>query len=588
MAGSTIAYNGITVHDVLLQTMDQTPEYDSTGVDPIYIKTVLTCSGVIHLEQSNAAAPDLGVKVGQLGDMNSQILSALTKPRREFRFYFGSTSNTLFHVVPSAVKPTASIPSSQSAHEDLNHGPKPQVIINRIRGDRSAMVTFRIELATWDCGEGGSNGHVDGVTNLRYWAIDDIDENWATTRTIKGKLRVKNKDIDLHALRGYTIPPIQGGFRRTKMHFAEASNGLELDFEIVDVEEHASPPQPATKWSARYDVTTNNGAYAICGVQVQLEGPPRGSRKDLLYLAMKIIDAKLDVLSRNKKNGNAEPVVIEHASFSEQLESNKVQAVMRIKKMPKVEGEFKLFNIVGETLGDPLPASVQADESYDHRIFLKPDPKAPLAGLLYSALQDPCDPDTMSTYQVGVEPTVDNGTSATETTDEDGDLGPQAESDLNHLEASSVYTDYKMSSDYNEHAGYGSMPVAKTSSSSVDPFVFRMHMGMPTRTVIVEAERIGKPPTVPKPSPSFLDGNHGIQHSLKYYHLSAVTPKLSPDGVSYIYRVRMEISWYLGKRIDPDNALYWAGSFPYDNSTLQATLLPASMFSDPSTGNGVQ
>lgn len=583
MSGSTVVYNGVTLHDVSLQSLDQTPQYDPTGVDPIYVRTTVTVTGVVHLGSSSSGSTPLGVTVGTLGDMQASVINKLTVPRRDFKFYFGSTSNLLMHVVPSAVKPSIG-PAVQpsNAYEDLNHGPKPQVVVNRIRSDRSARVTFRVELAIWDCGAGpqGTVGDANGVTNLRYYASDDIGDNWGTTRTLRGRLRVTNKNINLHALRGYMIPPLQPGFRRTHMHFAESPNGLEMEFVIKDVEEHASPPRPATTWSARYDVTTNNGAYAVVGMQVQLEGPPRGDRKDLLKLAMKIIDNKLEILSLTD-DGLFQPVVIEHASFSEQLEANKVQAVMRIKKMPK-DGEFAFFHIIKDQLGEHLPEDIQEGGGYDHNYFQKPIVKASLIGLFYSALQDPCEPSGGSQATATIEVPV-RGAGPSSSVDDEGadELPNESGNNLDPLESQSIYLDYRMSSTYRESTGYGSLPVAQSSNGTTDPFMFRMHMGLPVREVIVEAERIGKWPSIPTPVESYEDQLTGIRHTLKGFNLTPSTPKLSPDGVNFIYRVHMNIEWNLGKRVDLGmDKQVWSGSMPYDTNGLQDTMLPLDMFKD--------
>ena len=47
--GTTVEYNGITIHDVLTDDVTQEVVYDKTGVDPIGIRVTVSITGYVHM-----------------------------------------------------------------------------------------------------------------------------------------------------------------------------------------------------------------------------------------------------------------------------------------------------------------------------------------------------------------------------------------------------------------------------------------------------------------------------------------------------------------------------------------------------------
>ena len=108
------------------------------------------------------------------------------------------------------------------------------------------------EICKLECDEFGNAYNTSGVLNNRWSVIDDIDGNFRTTRKWSGVLRAATSTINANSFRGFVVPPLQPGLYRDSMSFRVSEDGLNLRYEITDIEAFFSPPAPATKWSMEH------------------------------------------------------------------------------------------------------------------------------------------------------------------------------------------------------------------------------------------------------------------------------------------------------------------------------------------------
>lgn len=569
---SQFTYNGVTVKDCLLQAIDQAPVYNEANTDPIAIRTTMVIRGLIQVNE------DLGaVRIGtpvttHLGDARS-VMRRLSEPRKRFTFEI-SPGVTLFDISPDGV-PENTAPQD-GGEKDLNNGPRPTVRVDSIRGRRSMGIVFAIEFWTWTCAE------ANNVLNLRYYCTEDIDEDWYRTIQYQGTLRLRSRIQNPHNLRGLTLPPLQGGFKRVAMNFSESPDGLSLSFRIADRQTYAAPPFPATTWRGSFDVIANEGTKVVESVNVTLSGPPHVAKADLLNVAFRIIDTKLNLLANI--GGEETAVVIEEAHFSESLERNEITASMRV--FHAKDPLERLLAIGNDNFGKPLPGSVALDGNYDpHRHQFPVFPNATLAGLFTSAIQDPCHPAAMSGTQVSVtieDPDETEGSEAE--APGDGDIGDLVENLLDSQAQRSIYYNYQISSTLEQKTGVHILPLsAVVNNQYVAPIQF--HGGIAYRTIRVVAERIGLPPELPAPL-NFTDPINGIEHILLEFETEASGTRLAADGISRIHYVRMRIKYGLSRPTGPNDSIYTA-TMPYDKLTLETNFLPATVFVPPGNVNSL-
>src|SRR5690606_2432321 len=135
------------------------------------------------------------------------------------------------------------------------------------------------------------------VLNNRWSTEDVIDQNQMTTRTYRGKLRVRNANVNPHTYRGWVVPPLMDGFSRELMRFNSTPDGLTLEYTVVDKECCTAPSAPARKWSGLHSSSTGDGVTFYEEVSVRVEGAKDTSKKDLIGLAVNLGMGQLGVLT---------------------------------------------------------------------------------------------------------------------------------------------------------------------------------------------------------------------------------------------------------------------------------------------------
>lgn len=550
-AMSTVTYNGITISDVLTEHIEQTIERESTGVDPIGVRVNVSVRGIVHLTQGAT----LGLAVGpNLAAGLSTATASLMHPRK--RFTMTVAGATLFDIYPGATENNQA-PAPDLGKMDVANGPTPKLEVLQINGDRSMRVRFSVEFVVPNC-PGGSLAA--GYLNLRFWVADDIDcKDWTTTRTYQGVLRTFHKLEDPKAFRNLVFPPLQRGFKRHTIALHESTDGLSLQFTIVDKEEWAVPPSPATDWDGQFTIAAPGTASEPMGyaeLRFSLSGPKSVPKLDLATLAVKIMDAKLHLIDGINNNS----IFADSITFSEELRANTIHAYARVrhiglKSNATVANNF-LNNFASE-FGKPLALA-----GYNKEIASLPTPTATLTGLFLSRLQTPCNPASMPQDTDNFEPDdlPPEPESPTQVFTSTGDQPYYSDSySSSHYQA--PYSLSAISSSYDVDEANCIMPYGKTTSPSADTsLMVPLHRPVCRREVRIEAARLGKWPENPGRS-SFTDDN-GIEHRLLTWHPMPCPPQLSADGVKGLHRCDFVATYSLSRPPQSGDKLS-VGSLPY-------------------------
>lgn len=530
---SEISYNGIVIKDVLTEHIDQTIERDSTGVDPIGVRVNISVRGIVHLTQGAT----LGLAVGpNLAVGQGVVTAALMHPRK--RFTMTIAGNKLFDIYPGAT-PAGTTPAPTLGQMDVHHGPTPKLEILQIIGDRSLRVRFSVEFVVPNCTGSQSAGYL----NMRFWVADDIDcSDWTTTRTYQGALRTYHAINDPKLFRNVVMPPLQRGFVRQSIALHESSDGLSLNFTIVDKEVWAAPPSPATSWQGNFTIAAPGTASEPMGyaeLRFTLKAPKSVAKLDLATLAMNIMDAKLHLKERLNNSVFAESI-----TFSEDLAANAITAYARIRHIGAKPGDETnhFLNHFSTEFGKPLTLG-----DYNKEIASLPHPTATLTGLFMSRLQTPCDPATMpqTTDDFAVDAIPPSPESPTQVYTSTG-TEPYYDDSYSSSHREAPYSLSAISSSYDFDEANVVMPFGKSNAVGYDTsVVIPLHQPTCRREVRIEAARLGKWPEMPGRS-SFVDDN-GIEHRLLTWQPMPSPPQLSADGVKGLHRCDFVATYSLSR-----------------------------------------
>jgi hypothetical protein len=595
---SLAKYNGITISDVLIESVDQETIFDNEGgVDPIYLLVRVTFNGVVRPGYEGDLS-QLGVHyAGPLATELKRLQRRLNQPRRNFELQVGGLS--YLSVSPAMREPKIKNPITAET-TDVNNGPRTKVRINKVISGHSVHITMQVECAivTCDSASASTPSSIDkeGVgnlpyTNLRFWMADDVDQHWYTTRTFHGRLRIGSKLTSPLLLRGFVIPLLQSGFLRQAQSYREDPSGLELEFTIVDQEVFSIPPSSAITWTGRHEIMSNDGVSMSAIASVQLTGTRTDDRRLMIGQSIRLLDRKLFLIDR--RNLGTVKALIEYFSLSYEFHQNTVTTSVRV-YYPISAGEttgtnaldlFGIFDVDNELGAVPtLPR-----EGHD-RVTARQPPNFPLnslTGIFNSVMQNPCLIGVLEQGYIVPSPKDDGKSPNTPTPDtnysNDEPLPPAYDGEYDTSHAFSQYLFYRISSKTIVDTGVIRLPIAGTppdfrsKKTAASTTAFQLHQGDSSRLITIEAERLGDHPSLPSPV-SFTDQN-GIAHTLITSAITPVGPLLSPDRRTWIFRDQMKVYYELSR--PPFVHEIRGNSVPYDSSNILQSYLPAEMFESP-------
>lgn len=559
---TNVIYNSVLMQNVHTKRFFEEAVRDETDTDILYHRFIIRVMGLIY---GNDPVATVGVSpnAGLTATLNQVTLrQMLLEDRKNFTMLVdGSTlvsANSI--AVPGG--------SATNLNYDVNNGPKPRFCeVVQIVGSSLYRVEYEIELALIDCTD---NANTQGVLNNRWSMHDNIDKDWYTTRTMRGRLRLANSNLNPHAFRAWCVPPLQPNFKRETIDVVSSPDQLTLDYTVVDRQVFCSAPAPATTWSGTHIVSTGDGVTSIGEVNISVTGPPKVAKADLIDLCAQICTSKLQLL--------AVPNVLQQAAIIDHLEDNTVEMRVEVLLDPGSE-PLAPFPVPIGSLGQPLDA---ADfPNYDPAI----SQTTPLygqcttAGLLVAALQSPCNdlhvvPDFAEVAANKGE--VSAPASAPEISIQFKQLGedPDVAANFSESDQQALYTHYKISSTYGSPQGVLQLPLSEPNAEGATCAFVQICQPTCWRVISIEAERIGAAPQFPPPTATAI-GNVAV--SVLDYKLAPEAPQLTADGLTKRYRVTAEYTYAFSRPPTVAESLL-AGSLPWMNSNIADDEFPASSY----------
>ena len=562
-------YNGIVLRNVLTRAFDQEAVYDDSGTDLLYHKVRIRVSAYVHdVLGLGPNAPGVYPQSGS--DINviyKYIKQRLMSPRQYLLYSVGSSP--LLELFGAANN------QNVPGNEDVNNGPKPKSCdIVHVAGDNVFRIEYEIECAFVDCDNDQNSA---GVLSNRWSMSDDIDQDWYTTRSIHGRLRVASINLNPQSFRGWVVPPLQKGFKRESMSFVTTPDGLNLDYSITDKQVYAACPFPGTTWAATHRELTNDGVTGCSELAMTITGPPGVNKMALIQLGAQLVEAKLGV-----RNGQAarEGRRLESAAITDHLNASTIEFHVRTRSTKEQTSWY--FQTAGDQLGKPVDGDMI--DGYDQ--FTSPVPSdvdlASPTVLFICYLQNPCN-DQHSVQNViddNESPGVKGYRKSTQITTSTGSFPSAGKSGWSSDQMRAMYTTYEIDTNYGVDDMSLALPVATAPSSgdgSQRPSRAIINLAPPqaTLTLNVTAERFTEWPMVQEPVP-WLDHPTGPAKRVSAVIVSQAA-RLSVDGTSRTYVIKQQIVYSLARMPNPNE--YISAVMPYMQSQPADSLIPSQAMS---------
>ena len=577
-----VTYNQVEMKNVLTTRFEQSCQYDESNTDLMFHKFSIAIEGIVH---ATVAADTIILPPGNPASAVTSmdlIQATLMHPRARFTYKIGD--ETLLEANSNEL----------SANRDVDNGPKPQRCdITHIAGNKVFRVRYEIDVSIVKCGVKGEEGSLaetkrqalqsSDVLNNRWTLEDTLDENFYTTRTWSGKLRVAHQALVPQLYRGLVIPPLLSGYKRMSMRFSQTPDGLNLNYQINDKQVHAAPPSPATSWSGEYlESTTKSGAKTTAEVSVRMHGPPHADKRLLLTRCVQAIETRLgnlrkgfDAIAANGI-GKRRAILVLNSSFRESLDKNEVE--MRVNVLRTVE-PARFLNLVKKRFGRDLSVGFLNYKEENNPVPPAYDPTTPL-GIFITYTQTPCDP-----YH-GV-PLISNRSANSPGEHELPDIiiEPTSPGDLPNDPTGGTSEDESSGKTFHTHSevdvryvvnnGIIVMPIAKSSGTKEEITQLPVRIALPTEHKIITGERTAQdgPPNIPAGGDVGSEGDIDIV-IIEHAHAN-VAPKLLPDGASLEHHREFEQRLALMRPHKPEEKED-AGSNPEDATTVEGNKINKS------------
>ncbi len=581
---TTVIYNGVEIRNCLTKRFEQVTVMDPSDTDKEYDKFTVRVAGYVHkIYQSlsptvgvmETVNPNSGLSIGPNSVAANQMRARrlLMEPRKQFKMTVGEVP--LLECGPRLTETAGDETTVEVAYNDVNNGPKPRACsITSIVGTNLMPIEFEIEICMIDC---VNPQNYTGIINNRWAMADQIDQDWYTTRTITGRLRVADVNLNPQAMRSLFVPPLQHGFKRDTIEATTSIDGLTVDYRVVDKEVLASCPAPGTTWEGTHTLSTGDGAQTHGEVSVSMKGPRDANKLEMIQAMALICQQKLDLL--NLKNFITQAAIVDH------LHENRVEMRVQVDHSGVETNPIALLNLPRGTFGKIIELP-----GYDHNLSRVPSVfgTATVTGLFVSYLQSPCSPRHNIPGTTATPPEPEGGEERSEnpkTYTYGGDLPIDNEIANNYSQeaAVGVYTFYEMEVAYPQDQNTIALPIAKSANTAVDPYApslafVRLAPPVMFRKVTVTATRLGRPPLMPA-ARSVLDlpGQQKI-HMLKAKP-TFTTPQITADGKTRRYTTILEVEYALARPV-LNNELFGLGKIPWDTSDLVDNAVnPSEIFS---------
>ena len=298
MAGDSIlSYGGVQLPFVKTEKFVEETQYSPDGVDSIFTKTTIGVGCVLSECLLGEDVPTWHRRVRP------------TLMQRGHQLYFIIDGEQVYDYTanPPASNPLTVAGEELTAAPDYYHdesgvpteewgtdamlGPKPKRFeIRQLQGD-TWIAYYEIETYIPYCAEDST----PAMFLSNRWEIDlSIDQNYFKTRTINGTL-VLNGQYQGYNDQVYTeyaiwemmdnqivIPSLPNRWKRETIRLARSSDGLRVNYVIVDKQQYSAMPRPATEIEATYTETSGTPGLATMNIvatemQILIKGEPNES-----------------------------------------------------------------------------------------------------------------------------------------------------------------------------------------------------------------------------------------------------------------------------------------------------------------------
>lgn len=642
---SAIKYNGILLPMTKVNNLDYNVVYSEDGIDYMYERIDLDITSVFSNDLpyrfSGGSTPGKSVALNNkdtlagtwnepFADIRAGLKNTLLVPRKTLTIDMGGlfdynaylTKRGGPNIDPDLNWPDPADTAKKSAWQDPKQnnlltidgpdvmgGPFPQsVVVSQIVSGNLLIVRFRI-IAHFDRCATVTTTNNDGTTETRrspgpkiqshrYSQTMSYDSNLYCTRTTTGKLVISAGSVeDISTNNASTFiasmcPKLGPGFMRDRIEMRLSSNGLTLDYTVVDREHYITAPAPATSGAGSYrEQLSKLGTWLVSSISVTLKAPPGVSKKLLIQKAGEICLSRISMA-----NGDQ----IQSGEVAEALFDNEItlsMVALKVKAMNQINatqfGEAANVQNGKAFLAAGLVGSVQANETNP------PTDISSRVKLLKLIVQkwggseaDVClissgSATTDATFNIPVTTPDYNVINHDPVPLTSGNpLVPPFNDD--HL--SNIFTDYAIDMRYSTKHHTLQFPVASkenpkpvTGQPGFNPdgtpaivtfgtlsTVVQLCSPSQTVTVNYKASRIGKWPLLPSPSQDgslvgIPEGYRLVRHDFKME-----TPELR-GNLDYQYTIVGEMEVIIEKRIIEEQSTMSAGYQPFLKSMLPNT-----------------
>lgn len=597
---TTVYYGQAQIYNALTREWDEEVAYDQSGTDVIGTRIKMRFVGYVHA-QSIGIGGNARTKTVKTGGSPSTIVEAYA----DVKGIFEEARKTLVIIVGEDRLATPAVAGKEifrceppdgdkrsNVNRDIDNGPKPRGFnIVKVVNDQILQVEWSVEVMKLHC---DSNRGPGEVLNNRWAITEEADVNWFTTRTIRGRLRLSASNYSpASAYRFIVTPGLERGFRRERVEYAVAENGLEVEYQVTDRQVHDAAPSPATRMSGSFTTSTDQGFDFVSSVRVRLEGPPHVDKRLLISRALQIVDNRLTFNA--KRTGNK--AFLMNATITDVFgEENACEVSYTIRETPADIGDF-LSNLRLDVLGTPLSLpdyasnTSQQPKLYGYNPYGSERSPAYLF-LLHCYLQSPCEAD----HEIRGFPQVPGANADGQSAEETGTQFIAVTS-LPAIEAVLVsadqkrlgpgaYTFARAEVTYKVRPCRAHLPIAVkveyNGQGTDDTSVFiDLAPGLATREITVDYERLGELPKIPSPLDSYTDG--AIRGKLLEFIPSPLPPTLGADGRTALYRIRAYYRWGLNRIPRADEALK-TSVLPFTSFGIEDSKISGTALYDPTIG----
>ena len=551
-------------------------------------------AATVH-EQNNCLRVETGLTTTTATGKMDVVQSRLLHPRQDFRYTVGNE-----HLL----RATANRQETQFPF-DVNNGPKPQSCsIVRIAGTQYFRIEFAIEVAVVLCG--GLTPPDDpfetqqltsgDILNNRWSVEETRDNNLRTVRVFEGALRVSHIEHVPSTLRYLVVPPLQKGYKRLSQRFVQSRDGLQLNYQITDRQEHAAPPYPATDWKCSHTESTGvGGVLGVVNLNIHLIGAPGVEKERLLAAAGQVLTSRVGDLSQQWVVGQDQDnssIWIEQASFVDKVTEPEVILDVTLRRV-KLPTDTNFFKMVTDNLTLPLkdPANpTNPIAGYDPEVWPVPSPysEATLGAVFASYVQNPCfllhgapreSGGNSNQGEIVVGDDEDRVTSAEDDmyTAPDNMLPNNLPTGHNIAHASSnPYTDVELYSHYECDDGLIHLPYADLGALGPTAVGIPMYPPYVRYQFYYKASRMGSYPVLPNPLPKFTDVNGRLMELLKH-DVVTEPAEMSSDASRKIYKGEAKMVYGMSRAPDATSKLQ-SGSSPVDSTTVPDNYVDGTKF----------